>query len=332
MADLEEISRKLNELNNKLNEKEKITDYYIKEIDKHMSNIFLRNNHLQGECDADICIGLFDLNDELLQLLCISKILDNQYEINRLCNLLDNNLEYYLIIDYFYKLSHKAEHTDDSFICWVKDYEWNDPRKREVLKSYWLYAAGKVKNKFYARDCEVKEVPTKEARAFELEHCFYGKRGASLNLGLYTKKEKYGIPAGTLIMLYTFGKNFFGKDNSIEVLRVGTMKFCTVTGGASKLLNYFLANYPTLKIGQNDVPVEKLKFYSDYDHNIGGSMEQLGFDFVNYSKGGFMNLWLETGEVKHREPARHKLIMEKMKEGLILAVPNSGVKTFELIP
>lgn len=234
--------------------------------------------------------------------------------------------------DYFYNLSYKAEHEDNSFICWVKDYEWADPRKREVLKSYWLYAAGKVKNKFYARDCEVKEVPTKEARAFELEHCFYGKRGASLNLGLYTKKEKYGIPAGTLIMLYTFGKNFFGKDNSIEVLRVGTMKFCTVTGGASKLLNYFLANYPTLKIGQNDVPVEKLKFYSDYDHNIGGSMEQLGFDFVNYSKGGFMNLWLETGEVKHREPARHKLIMEKMKEGLILAVPNSGVKTFELIP
>ena len=233
--------------------------------------------------------------------------------------------------DYFYKLSHKAEHTDDSFICWVKDYEWNDPRKREVLKSYWLYAAGKVKNKFYARDCEVREVRTKEARAFELEHCFYGKRGASLNLGLYTKKEKHGVPAGTLIMLYTFGKNFFGKDNSIEVLRVGTMKFCTVTGGASKLLNYFLSNYPVLKVGANLVPVQKLKFYSDYDHNIGGSMEQLGFTFINYSKGGFMNLWLETGEVKHREPARHKEIMEKMKEGLLIAIPNSGVKTFELI-
>lgn len=234
--------------------------------------------------------------------------------------------------DYFYNLSYKAEHEDDSFICWVKDYEWNDPRKREVLKSYWLYAAGKVKNKFYARDCEVREVPTKEARAFELEHCFYGKRGASLNLGLYTKKEKYGIPAGTLIMLYTFGKNFFGKDNSIEVLRVGTMKFCSVTGGASKLLNNFLTNYKTIKIGNNDVNVEKLKFYSDYDHNIGGSMEQLGFKFINYSKGGFMNLWLETGEVKHREPARHKEIMQKMKDGLVLAIPNSGVKTFELIP
>lgn len=234
--------------------------------------------------------------------------------------------------DYFYNLSYKAEHENNSFICWVKDYEWEDPRKREVLKSYWLYAAGKVKNKFYARDCEVREVASKEARVFELEHCFYGKRGASLNLGLYTKKEKYGIPAGTLIMLYTFGKNFFGKDNSIEVLRVGTMKFCSVTGGASKLLNHFLENYKTIKIGKSDTPVEKLKFYSDYDHNIGGSMEQLGFNFVNYSKGGFMNLWLETGEVKHREPTRHKEIMQKMKEGLILAIPNSGVKTFELIP
>lgn len=233
--------------------------------------------------------------------------------------------------NYFYNLSYEAENENNSFICWVKDYEWEDDRKREVLKSYWLYAAGKIKNKFYARDCEVREVQTKEAREFESNHCFYGKRGASLNLGLYTIKEKNGIPAGTLIMLYTFGKNFFGKDNSIEVLRVGTMKNCTVTGGASKLLNYFLTNYKTLKIGKNDVPVEKLKFYSDYDHNIGSSMEQLGFNFINYSKGGFMNLWLETGEVKHRDPSNHKLIIEKMKEGLVLAIPNSGVKTFELI-
>ena len=232
--------------------------------------------------------------------------------------------------DYFYNRSYEAE-SDNSFICWVKDYEWNDIRKREVLKSYWLYAAGKIKNKFYARDCEVQVVPTKEAREFESEHCFYGKRGSSLNLGLYTKKEKYGIPAGTLIMLYTFGKNFFGKDNSIEVLRVGTKKNCTVTGGASKLLTHFLTNYEFLKIGKSQVLIEKLKFYSDYDHNIGGSMEQLGFDFINYSKGGFMNLWLETGEVKHREPTKHKIIMEKMAQGLILAIPNAGVKTFELI-
>ena len=231
-------------------------------------------------------------------------------------------------MDHFFKQSYHAELNQNSFKCWVKDFEWTDPRKQEVLKSYFMYAAGKINRKFYARECEVKEVKTKDARRFESENCFYGKRGASLNLGLYTKKEKHGVPAGTLVMLYTFGKNFFGKDDSIEVLRVGTLKFTSVTGGSSKLLNHFIKNYPLLKIGENQVPVTKLKFYSDYDHNIGDSMEKLGFEFVNYSKGGFMNYWLETGEVKSRQPARHKWVMEQMAEGKVLAIPNAGVKTF----
>jgi len=230
--------------------------------------------------------------------------------------------------DFFYNLSHISEHQNNSFTCWVKGYEWNDPRKREVLKSYFLYAAGKTPHRYYARECEVKEVPTKEARAFELEHCFYGKRGASLNLGLYTKKDKNGIPKGTLIMIYTFGKNFFGKDDSIEVLRVGTKKFHNVVGGSSKLMKYFIDNYPLLKMGKKYYRTEKIKFYSDYDHNIGGSMDGIGFKFVNYSKGGFMNYWVETGEVKHREPIRHKYIMEQMAKGKVISVPNAGVKTF----
>lgn len=232
--------------------------------------------------------------------------------------------------DYFYKLSHKAEHEDNSFKCWVKDYEWADDRKREVLKSYFLHAAQKTKKRFYARDCEVKEVKTKEGRTFESLNCFYGKRGASLSLGLYLKKDKHGEKAGTLVMIYTFGKNFFGKDNSIEILRVGTLKFSQVIGGSSKLLKYFMNNYPTMLIGKNEVPVEKLKFYSDYDHNLGGSMKELGFDFINYSKGGFMNYWVETGEVKGRQPNKHKWVMEQMSEGKVFAIPNAGVKTYIL--
>ena len=231
--------------------------------------------------------------------------------------------------DYFYKKSHEAEN-NNSFKCWVKDYEWKDDRKREVLKSYWLYAAGKIKKRYYARDTEVREVNTQEGRAFELQHCFYGKRGASLSLGLYTKKEKYNIPKGTLIMIYTFGKNFFGKDNSIEVLRVGTMKRHQVIGGASKLLKYFLLHYPTVKMGGKEVPVNKIKFYSDYDHNIGSSMNTLGFDFVSYSQGGFMNYWTETKEVKGRQPIKHKWVMEQMSKGKVLSIPNAGVKTFVL--
>lgn len=232
--------------------------------------------------------------------------------------------------NYFYSKSIEAEN-NNSFKLWVKDFEWNDPNKKEVLKSYILHAADKTPTKFYARECEVKEVDSKTAREFESINCFYGKRGASLNLGLYTKKDRNGIPAGTLIMLYTFGKNFFGKNNDyIEIIRVGTRRFCHVAGGSSKLLKHFINNYKNIQIGKNSINVKYIKFYSDYDHNIGNSMDSLGFKFEGYSKGGFMNLWLETGKIKNREPMKHKWVMEQMGLGKCLAIPNAGTKNYIL--
>lgn len=232
--------------------------------------------------------------------------------------------------DFFFKLSYDAE-INNSFKLWIKDYEWNNETKREILKSYILHAADKTPNKFYARDCEVKVVDSKVARKFETENCFYGKRGASLNLGLYLKKEKNGLKKGTLIMLCTFGMNFFGKsDGIIEVLRVGTLRFSYVIGGFSKLIKHFLNNYKLIKIGKNYIEVKKIKFYSDYDHNIGSSMYKSGFEFLGYSGGGFMNYWLESGIVKHREPMKHKWVMEQMANGKCLAIPNAGTKNFIL--
>lgn len=233
--------------------------------------------------------------------------------------------------NYFFDLSYKAEHENNSFKLWIKDFEWNNPRQKEVLKSYILHAANKTPHKWYARDCEVREVKSKEGRAFELENCFYGKRGASLSLGLYSKKEKNGLPAGTLLMLYTFGKNFFAKNEDIiEVIRVGTKKFSQVIGGSSKLFTHFLKEYKTIKIGNKDIPVKKVKFYSDYDHNLGDSMQNLGFEFDGYSKGGFMNFWVHEGIAKQREPMRHKWVMEQMNLGNCLAIPNAGVKKYIL--
>ena len=230
--------------------------------------------------------------------------------------------------DYFFNLSYEAEQ-NNSFKLWIKDFEWNNPYKREVLKSYILHAANKTPNRFYARDCIVSKVPSKEARTFETNHCFYGKRGASLNLGLYLKKDKNGLPKNTLLMIYTFGKNFFGKsDDIIEVIRVGTLKYSQVIGGSSKLLKHFTRKYKTIRIGENIIKVRLLKFYSDYDHNLGGSMHGVGFKFVNYSEGGFHNYWIKEGKIKNREPMHHKKVMEQMKQGEVLAIPNAGVKTF----
>lgn len=230
--------------------------------------------------------------------------------------------------NYFYKLSYEAENAN-SFKLWIKDYEWDNETKKEILKSYILHAADKTPYKFYGRDCEIKIVETKEAREFESNNCFYGKRGASLNLGLYLKNDKNGLQKGTLLMIYTFGKNFFGKnDGVIEIIRVGTKKYCYVIGGASKLLNHFLNNYKTIKIGENEINVKQLKFYSDYDHNLGSSLEKMGFELKNYSKGGFLNYWVDSGTVKHREPMKHKWVMEQMSLGKCYAIPNAGTKNF----
>ena len=232
--------------------------------------------------------------------------------------------------DYFYKLSRKAE-DNNSFKMWIKDFEWDDPRKRGVLKSHILHVYGITPNKFYARECEVREVGSREGRDFEAENCFYGKRGASLSLGLYLKKDKNGFKKDTLLMLYTFGRNFFGKtDDIIEVIRVGSLRYSFVAGGPSKLLKHFIRNYKTLRVGKREFNVGKLKFYSDYDHHIGSSMDSVGFKLESYSQGGFINYWVETGRVKVREPMRHKWVMEQISLGKCLSIPNAGVKKYIL--
>ena len=230
--------------------------------------------------------------------------------------------------NFFYNLSVEAEN-NNSFKMWIKGYEWENLRQKEVLKSYILHAAGKTPNKINGRDCEIRVVEPKIARQFELENCFYGKRGASLSLGLYLKKDVGEIKKDTLVMLYTFGMNFFAKtDSIIEIIRVGTLKFCHVNGGSSKLLKHFINNYKEIQIGKKIINVKQLKFYSDYDHNLGMSMNELGFEFLGYSGGGFMNYWIEDNIVKQREPMRHKWVMEQMNNGKCLAIPNAGVKTY----
>jgi len=223
---------------------------------------------------------------------------------------------------------------------WIKDWELNESktitnidgielidyeRKWNVLQSYIKTASGIIENRFYARDCEVREITNKELRPFLNENCFYGYRSANINLGLFLKKEKYNIKVGTLLMVYTFGHPFFGKKlYDVEIIRVATKLNCQVIGGASKLLSKFLLNYPTLNINKKIIVVNKIVFIVDADHNDAKSLETLGFTFVSHSGNGFMNVETSTGKVFHRQPMHHKLIMERMAKGEVYSVANAG--------
>jgi hypothetical protein len=248
--------------------------------------------------------------------------------------------------DYFINISHSNAEKDIRTI-WIKDFEMdinstikgmngeeikNYHRKWEVLKSYIRTATGHIKNRVYARDCEIKIVTNKELRPFLQLNSFYGYRAANKNLGLYLKKDKCGFEKGTLLYVYTFGCAFYdhNKPGQLEVIRVATTLNTQVIGGASKCIKYFLEEYPEIKIGKNDITVKSLLFYVDADHNSAKSLETLGYDFVSWKGNGFMNVDVETGEVFQRKPLKHKEIMQKMKEGKIYSVANAGTIVYKL--
>lgn len=294
-------------------------DYY-KTLDEICS--FLKQNNIQFSTDRNN--------------FCLNYGTDNEFEINYVDSL-SHNLRYPRLGidgingDFFYKISREREE-NNSFAFWVKDFEWANPFKRDILKSYILHAAGKTPNRIYARDTEVKVFTNSEIKQFQIENCFYGYRPASLCLGLVLKKDVGSLPKGTLVMVTTFGRNFFSKkENYVEVYRVGTLKETVVVGGSSKLINHFVKNYPTILISGKELQYSKLIYYVDYDHGAGKSLEKMGFTFTGYSGGGFMNMDLTTGAVTHRAPMQHKQIMERIKKGEMIAIPNAGVKNYEMV-
>jgi len=57
-------------------------------------------------------------------------------------------------------------------------------------------------------------------------------------------------------------------------------------------------------------------------------LPHLGFDFLEYSGPGFMNVTVETGVPFHRQPMRHAAIMQDIRDGKVYSIFNCGVKTF----
>ena len=227
---------------------------------------------------------------------------------------------------------------------WIKDWEMSkndnrydfnisnnekDYRKWNVLKSYIKNATNRITNRIYARDCEIKVISNKDLRPFLEKNCFYGYRSSSLNLGLFLKKDKNNLKKGELVMCYTFGHPYFGKNKyDIEILRVSTLLDSQVIGGSSKLLKHFLNNYQSLSINGKYISTNTIVFYVDADHNTGNSLTKLGFEYKEWTRAGFMNINSLTGNVTHRQPMEHKKIMELMKEKKLYSVSNSGTKLF----
>lgn len=298
--------------------------------------------------------GLFILNDGMLEVRYV-----NSYNYRIDCSKRFGGEGSGVSKNYFAKIS-KEKKEQGIRVIWVFDFEMQQMnpgttyrRQWEVLKNYIRTATGHIQYRFNARDCEVREVDNKELRPFLDTNCFYGYRSASKNMGLYLKKDKFGFKAGTLLMVYTFGYNFYGNkkrqdDPFIEIIRVATVIGCQVIGGASKLLRNFLRENETIEMGKKVYPINELRYYCDASHNAGNSLESMGFKFLEWKDGGFMNILTEDlnevytrpqdgnkvaikgkkGDVQQRKPMAHKRIMELMAEGKIISVGNAGTSVY----
>lgn len=190
------------------------------------------------------------------------------------------------------KVVHKDYHSQKTLEAGSKGYqlihifedEWEN--KPEIVKSRLLNILGKTTNKIYARKCEIKEVPTKEATDFLDKNHIQGRLGASVKIGLYYENS--------LVSLMTFGKfrKNLGREHEegcYELLRFCNLLDTTVVGGASKLLKYF----------EKVFTPKKIISYADRRWSQGNLYKALGFDLVSQSKP---NYFYFLSQSKGREP------------------------------
>ena len=204
---------------------------------------------------------------------------------------------------------------------------WEDEwiMKGEICKSFILNKIGRTPNKIFARKCEIKEVSFKESKRFLDKNHLQGDCKSSIRLGLYFNNE--------IVSFMSFSKGrviMNGDKNSYELTRFCNRVFTNVVGGASKLLKYFIENYP----------FDKIVTYSDNLISSGGLYEKLGFDFIHESKPGYW--YLVNGKREHRSNwTKNRLIKLGLDKSLteqemmiqlgFIKISNGGNKKWEFI-
>lgn len=206
----------------------------------------------------------------------------------------------------------KSKHFEEKGIrvIHIWEYEWDNPRQRPILENIIKNALGLNDKTIYARKCKIEVRPSASMKDFFQKNNIQGFRGGKFAICLVYENE--------VVMAYMMGHCFFGKGKyEWEVIRGATKLGYNVVGGASKIWNYFLAEYnPTNCV-----------YYIDYNYFNGNSLPYLGLKYIK-SQAGFKNWWVKTNEVKNREPLRHKEIMRLQALGEVIPIYNAGTKVY----
>lgn len=204
--------------------------------------------------------------------------------------------------------------------------EWLD--KKEICKSMLLNAFKKTPVKVFARKCKIQLVSDKDAKTFLSENHLQGACLSKVRLGLFDKNQ--------LVSLMTFGANRKCLGNAAAPNEFELLRFCNkinhnVVGGASKLLQYFIANHSP----------QKITSYCNRNYGTGKLYETLGFVFLHntspnyfYVKGTkkFSRFRFRKDVLVRKGYEPTKTEKEIMNELGFLRIYDCGSMKFELRP
>lgn len=169
------------------------------------------------------------------------------------------------------------------FLFHIFGYEWS--HKKNIIESMLRNLTGNNLEKIYARKCEIRGVPGKDAFDFLQKNHRQGGVHSKIRLGLYYNNE--------LVSLMTFGKmrNTMGLGNEDlsdcwELVRFCNKLNTSVIGGASKLFTYFVRQYTPIRV----------RSFSDRAHTRGTLYQTLGFTEVSRSNENYV--WVNTKDNK----------------------------------
>ena len=214
------------------------------------------------------------------------------------------------------------------------EHEIFNEKKWQIFKNMITYHCG-LATRIYARNTKVVIVnKASTLKPLFLDNNIQGYRSARTGFLLVDKKTEEPL------MCYTVGHAFFGKGAyDAEIARgccitnyKNTGLGIQVIGGASKLWKAILNYYEDKNLDNKPGQINSIIYYTDSRYYNGKSISHLmdsgslpGRVETLRSCPGFMNYWVDEGLLKNREPMRHAEIMQNMKIGKILVMPNPGV-------
>jgi hypothetical protein len=162
----------------------------------------------------------------------------------------------------------KTEECQSKNIRLIHIFEDEWKYKSKIIKSRLKSVFGLIKQKIYARKCNIKLLEKKVSEKFLEKYHLQGKDNSSIQLGLFYRNR--------LVAVMTFGKPRFNKNYSWELIRYASVANFNIVGGAGKLLKYFRKNF-----------VGSIITYADRRFSEGNLYNQLGFKHIGNSKPNY---------------------------------------------